>query len=135
MLYCRIPAKEEIGELWPTVRPLLVEALNYHTPGCAPFQVKANLENGEWRLLVVEDAGRVIAAGCLHIVELPLTRQCRFELFGGERMAEWLPLLTDVEEWAISQGCTSFRLFGRRGWARILDDWRETAVVLEKDIG
>lgn len=132
MIYCRITTSEEVNELWPVVRPFLMSALQYERPGYTPAQLKEFMTSGEFRLLVVEDAGKVVAAGALRVVDHPLFRECIFQLFGGNGLVNFIHLLRDVEEWALEQGCDSFRIVGRKGWARALTGWHEVGVVLNK---
>jgi hypothetical protein len=49
-------------------------------------------------------------------------------------MARWLDLLAPIEDWASAEGCDAMRIMGRKGWARVLPDYRVKRVVLEKEI-
>lgn len=39
-----------------------------------------------------------------------------------------------IEQWAREQGCTDIALAGRRGWARVMPDFREAWTVLHKEL-
>lgn len=52
----------------------------------------------------------------------------------GDVIPDSLPLLKLIEAWAVSVGCTKSSLIGRRGWSRVLKDYKESAVVLQKDL-
>ena len=39
-----------------------------------------------------------------------------------------------IEQWGKSQGCTKVKLTGRRGWKRVLPDYKETLIKLEKEL-
>ena len=47
---------------------------------------------------------------------------------------EWLPLLGALERYARAEGCKAMRIFGRRGWERLLPDYKPARVLLEKEL-
>jgi len=61
-------------------------------------------------------------------------RTCIIQACGGRKREHWLGCLDDIERWAKSQGCQRMRLFGRRGWRRVLPDYRVTRVIMDKEL-
>jgi hypothetical protein len=55
-------------------------------------------------------------------------------LMGGENTGLWLHLEPVVADYARARGCVRMLLIGRRGWSRVLRHWRQTAIVLERDL-
>lgn len=54
-------------------------------------------------------------------------------IVAGTGLDEGLPFYRDtIEPWFWSQGCEWIELHGRKGWKRVLPDYRESAVVLRK---
>src|SRR5581483_2696838 len=47
---------------------------------------------------------------------------------------EWLPLIAELEHYARREGCQAMRILGRRGWSRLLPEYRCTRVLLEKPL-
>lgn len=46
-------------------------------------------------------------------------------LCGGSEAKEWaMPLADRICDWFQAEGMTAARIYGRRGWARLLKDWR-----------
>jgi hypothetical protein len=45
-----------------------------------------------------------------------------------------LGYLDELERYATAQGCNGMRIYGRKGWARKLPDYKMTHVLLEKVI-
>lgn len=41
-------------------------------------------------------------------------------------------VLSAIENWAQSIGCTHVEIVGRKGWGRVIEGYRRAAVVLEK---
>ena len=53
---------------------------------------------------------------------------------GGRDRAEWLPLLKLIEDYGGEKGCARVRIYGRKGWARVLRDYAVTRLILEKEL-
>jgi hypothetical protein len=52
----------------------------------------------------------------------------------GRDRDEWLPLLAGLEHYARAEDCKAMRIFGRRGWERVLPDYKAARVLLEKEL-
>ncbi len=63
-------------------------------------------------------------------------KQASITLLGGDygNLVELLKLRSELEAWAKVEGCTRFRIYGRRGWARRLLDYDLKICVLSKDL-
>ncbi len=48
-------------------------------------------------------------------------RFCLLLAAGGENMDAWLDFIGVIEEWARDHNCHEMRIYGRRGWAKVLD--------------
>lgn len=53
---------------------------------------------------------------------------------GGSQRDNWLGLLSQIEDYAKSQGCRCVRIYGRKGWARALPAYRNRFVILERPL-
>ncbi len=85
------------------------------------------LEQGQAQLWTTENSCAVT-----EIIEYPSgARKARIWLAAGKR-AELLSMLRDIEIWAKDERCTSVYIVGRRGWKRILKDYKEPHTMLEK---
>lgn len=70
------------------------------------------------------------------IHQAPQQRILHFFLAGGNSV-ELEAMLPLIEEWGRGEGCTHATLFGRKGWTRSFlpkHDWKETLVVMEKEL-
>ena len=67
------------------------------------------------------------------IVDYPQKSVCRIWLAGGD-MDELLEAEKHIAAIAKSIGCTGMEIIGRKGWERVLTDYKPTAVVLVKDL-
>lgn len=48
-------------------------------------------------------------------------RFCLLLALSGENMRDWLPLLSYIEQWASLEGAKSIRIYGRKGWSRVVN--------------
>ena len=54
-------------------------------------------------------------------------------LIGGTNREDWLWLWPKMEQWAKEHGCVKADMAGRKGWLRVLKDWKATTCDMEKD--
>ena len=59
---------------------------------------------------------------------------CTLTACAGHQRERWLPLLAKIEKYAKDEGCSAVRIYGRKGWERVLDGYRVEHVVLEKTL-
>lgn len=118
------------GELWPHVRPMVGAAFDRTDLGLLS-DLDADVLSGRAHLWIV--AGRGIEAAL--VTRLERTQHsyaCFIVALGGKRRTRWLSLLGELEQFARAEGCDCVRWIGRDGWKRILPDYREAGVVMEK---
>lgn len=126
--------REEVRQWWPKSWPMLkpaVDMIGQHTP----LSVLSALEDGDFQLwAVLDDDGNMHAAVVTEIAEWPGTKECTSRYCGGDDVDEWVDLIAEIEAWAKHNGCTRSYVMGRRGWTKKLHGYRESAVVLMKDL-
>ena len=59
---------------------------------------------------------------------------CNIVLGGGKDFRRWVGLRDAIETYARVEGCTRVRMEGRKGWARVLRDYHQPFITLEKVI-
>lgn len=69
----------------------------------------------------------------VEIVDYPQRAVCRIWLAGGD-MDELLKAEKEVCKWAAERGCSGMEIIGRKGWERVLSEYKASAVVLTKDL-
>lgn len=132
MITFRIVPAKEAEEVWPEVRKYIVAALKVSDWGHAPFQILELIKSGVLHLAVIEEAGKYLAAATIQITDYSTFKRCRVQLCGGEEMNLWIDHIRSIEDFARSLGCDVARIVGRKGWVKVLPDWKETGVVLDK---
>lgn len=88
--------------------------------------------SGHALLWVAWNGEKIEAAAVTHLSMTDAGKICTLLACGGTEMERWLPLLEEIEQYAKAEGCTAFRIFGRRGWARMLPTYKVHRIVLDK---
>ena len=55
-------------------------------------------------------------------------------LLGGSDIDKWVHTIATLETWAADNGCESMEIQGRRGWLKLLPDYKEQRVFMTKQI-
>jgi len=92
------------------------------------------LTNGSMQLWVSIQGKEVLACMITQIAPYPNKQVLRIIALGGVEMDKWIHFLPDIEHWAMNIGCTALEAWGRKGWLRILQDWKCSYHILTKDL-
>lgn len=130
-LICVDPVR--INDVWPHVEPLLAPAMNAALADDDIASVKSDLDQGCALLWIVWDES-IRAAATTKILNVPNKRICVVTSCGGRDVLKWYGFIAALEEHARAEGCDAMRVTGRRGWKRLLKDYSEPWVCLEKGL-
>lgn len=125
-LVCVDPAR--VGEFWPFAAPMIRAAIE-RTNLSAFEDIEREVLGGE-QLLWLAWSDRIEAAATTHLSH----GICTLTACSGHHRQRWLPLFETIEKYAKDEGCSAMRIFGRRGWERVLDGYRVEHVILEKGL-
>lgn len=122
---------EQAQEAWPLAEKYVFDACDQS--GFSDGQeVLLQVLMGQALLWLAAEGMDVIGAGVTRLLEERGTKKCEIYAWGAKDQKKCAPLLKTIEDFAKAEGCASVRLLGRRGWARMLPDYRMAAVILEK---
>jgi hypothetical protein len=123
---------EGVAGVWGEAGPLIaraVERQSDYTLG----DVRALLDTADAQLWVARDKGVMIGAVVTKVYDFPQGRTVQVWLCGGSDFDSWgIAILVVIEGWAREIGASKVRIAGRKGWVRMLRDYEQTSVVLEK---
>jgi len=124
-----------IDWVWRYVHPHLKRAIDQQDE-YTEQEIFNGLKNREYQLwCALRDDNQIEAALVTSIKKTADGRSyCLLQACGGDDLADWLPFLDEVEEWARSMGCSEMRIYGRRGWLKVLDGYKPTNTKLSKDL-
>lgn len=130
-LVCVDPAR--IGEVWPHAKDKIRAAVE--RTGLSAFEdIEADVLCGNQLLWLAWDGTSIMAAATTQIVK-PFSKICVLTACAGHDRERWLPLFEHIEKYAENEGCSSMRIYGRKGWERVLTGYRAEHVILEKPLG
>lgn len=129
-LVCVDPAR--VQEFWPHVAPFIRDAIE-KTRISDPQDIEADILNGR-SLLWLAWSGVIEAAAASQVVNVMGDKVCIITACGGANRERWLPLIEGIENYARLIGCSKVRIFGRKGWLRVLDGYEARNVIMDKDI-
>jgi len=122
---CVDPAR--VHEVWPHVEHWLRKALERGGVNGDFAELENGVLHGNDLLWIGLDGSRVISAGVTSLCN----GVCELLAYGGARHDE---LLETIEQFARAEGCTKVRVRGRKGWLRVLKDYRQPYIVLERSL-
>ena len=125
---------EDIPYIWDKVEAH-IESMMPHSEGELSADDFLNfLSEGEMQLWAAVDGDELLASMVTQIVPYPQKRVLRIISIAGEGMEDWIENLPIIENWALSQNCTSLECWGRKGWLKVLKDWKCSYHIITKDL-
>lgn len=126
-LLCVNPA--DVSKTWPLARDLIRAAIE-RTDLSDFADIEKDVLAGD-QLLWLAISDRVEAAATTHLSR----NVCTLTACSGHQRERWLPLFARIEKYAKDEGCSTMRIYGRKGWERVLDGYKAEYVILEKSLG
>lgn len=125
-----IPHKN-IASFWDKAAPWIKNAMERGDMGTFAT-VQADVFSGHASLWLVWDEPVVLGAAVTQIIEQDNRLICMIVACGGEDAGSWVHLIAEIEKYAKAHECELMRIVGRKGWMRVLPDYKESRVILEK---
>jgi hypothetical protein len=134
-LVCVDPKR--VHEIWPLVAPLLRQA-TARTGLSAFTDIERDILAGGallWLAVRDEESGPTLDAAASTVLQhTDVGKVCVITACAGTGMSRWLPLISGIENYARDEGCSCVRIFGRKGWLRVLKGYRAQHFVMDKDL-
>lgn len=128
-LVCVDPIR--VDEMWPHVSPMIREAVVRGGLGCFA-DVQNDVLDGRNLLWIVWDGTAIRSAAITALITSDADKACVILACGGNGVRDWIDCIAEIEAYARAERCDRMRLFGRRGWARLLPDYKAEKVILER---
>ena len=90
------------------------------------------LTRGELQLWLIGSGEELLAALLTELAKRPQGLVGVIRFIAGAHRDRWLHLLPALEAWFRARGCVEAHCWARRGWERLLGDWKKTHILLEK---
>ena len=109
----------------------LQRALDFAGDRYAEGELKDNLENGKKQLWLVTEGDDIKASVVTQVYK---TGICQIVLCAGNGMNEWIHHIKEIEQFGKDNDCTDSEIIGRKGWQKMLPDYKLKAVILRKKL-
>ena len=123
---------DRVEEVYPLIKDRFDAAVSTSNGRVLPEDVLALLIEGRLQLWVVLDGDKPLAVVIGEITIFPRLKDYRLICCVGEHREKWLHHLETIEDWARSMGCTLGTAVARKGWVRLLKDYKLSHVLLER---
>lgn len=130
-LLCVDPTR--VDEIWPHAAPLLQTACR-RTGLNAFADLEADILAGRSLLWIAWNGETIEAAAATVLIRSEIGKVCIITACGGRGIERWLPLIGGIEAYARNEGCSRFRIYGRRGWQRVLEGFEQKHVIMDKEL-
>ena len=133
---CKIAlvTSDDVHVVWDSILPYIEEVVSHSQGEASSEHYYEELTSGNMQLWVSIEGKEVLACMVTQIAPYPNKRVLRILALGGVEMEKWIQFLPDIEHWAMGIGCTALEAWGRKGWLRILQDWKCSYHILTKDL-
>lgn len=119
--------------VWPGVAHLIERAVL--RTGLSSFgEIEADVLAARALLWLAYSDGKTEAAVVTQITKNDCGKVCTIVACGGKVARRWVHLTSEIESYAKAEGCGIVRIFGRKGWARLMPAYKATHVILERQI-
>jgi hypothetical protein len=122
-----------VPQVWPHVWQMIQKAYdrtdygNFNDAESAVFK-------GDALLWIVWREPEVVATLITRVRNTNKSKVCEVCAAGGKESRVWLHMMANIEQYARDMGCNRISVTGRKGWARLLPDFREKLVIIEKEL-
>ena len=125
---------EDVAYVWEDVAPLLAE-VSPHTEGeVDPDDYMEPLTHGEMQLWVAIEDKKVHSAMITQIIPYPQKKILRIISLAGSEFGKLYNFIDMVESFASQCECSALEMWGRKGWKKLLPDWKDSYIVYTKDL-
>jgi thioester reductase-like protein len=126
---------EDVPYIWDNVAPLLSKVIQHSEGELETDDYLSNLMSGSMQLWIVTEDGKIILSMVTQIIQFPQKKVLRTIALAGERFKEVHSQFSDMlASYALKNKCSSLELWGRKGWKKMLPDWKDTYIVYTKDL-
>jgi len=131
-LHCVDP--KDVSRVWPIVRYDIKRAFDRQPTDDTFAVAEARLLAGKSLLWISWTGCTIVGAVITELWQTPSKKVCGVIAVGGRGLDNCRSGLKRIEEFAKDEGCDVVRFCGRKAWARVLPDYKQPWITLEKNI-
>ena len=123
-----------VDAVWPSIREIVEETLAGVDTSTAE-DIRLEAKEGRSALWVASDADGKPLAFLTHVIwNYPRQKALRITRCGGRDRLRWIHLLSEIEDFGRHVGCAFVEMTARKGYVRVLPDYRLTHVLLRREL-
>jgi hypothetical protein len=122
-----------MASVWPHTRVMVLRAMSGADEGSFE-RTERELFAGLQQLWLVWNGTAIEAIAVTQLTKINEKKICVIVACSGEGVNEWVPLIAGLEKFAKIEGCKAMRIYGRKGWERLLRDYKAKYVVMDKEL-
>tara|TARA_R100000781_G_scaffold90185_3_gene55691 strand:- start:133 stop:555 length:423 start_codon:yes stop_codon:yes gene_type:complete len=130
-------SSKDLPYVWVYAKPLIEKALAHAEDYILVEDVLSLLLSKQEHLFIGKEDGEINSALVAEIITYPRKKALRIITWStnsGRDLEQWIDLLDTIEEFAISNNCSSLEAWTRKGLARKLK-WDNEYSIITKQIG
>lgn len=124
---------DRVDAIWPHAASLLQSACR-RTGLNAFADLEADILSGRSLLWIAWNGEAIEAAAATVLINSETGKVCIITACGGREIDRWLPLIDGIEAYARNEGCARVRIYGRKGWQRVLEGFEQRHVIMDKEL-
>ena len=124
---------KQVSEIWRYAGPLLKAACQ-RTELNAFADIEADVLAGRSLLWIAWNGSVINAAAATILINSEIGKVCIIAACGGRDMKGWLRLIGQIENYAKDEDCVRVRIYGRKGWLRVLEGYDSKHVIMDKNL-
>lgn len=106
-----------VPDLWRFAEPFVLRALEHTFGELSADDIKNLCLGRDAQLWVITKGTRVVGAGTTMLMPYPQMLVCRIITLAGNEFDAWKEMAhSQIEQWAVSQGCKDVEAYVRRGF-------------------
>lgn len=130
-----IVSPEDVPYLWDSVGPMIAKVTKHSEGELETDDFLEQLIDGYMQLWIVTEDKKIIVSMVTQIIDYPQKRILRLIALAGKDFIEVHNNFIDMlESYAIKKQCSALELWGRKGWKKMLPDWKDSYIVFTKDL-
>ena len=133
-LKAQIVQPEDVPYIWDQVAPLL-DRVREHTEGELETDDYLNeLSDGNMQLWIATEESGLQSIMVTQVAAYPQKKVHKIISMAGSDFPKLYEFNDMVESFAIKTGCSGMELWGRKGWKKLLPDWKSDYIVFTKEL-
>lgn len=124
---------DRVDAIWPHAAPLLQSACR-RTGLNAFADLEADILARRSLLWIAWNGAAIEAAAATVLIRSETDKVCIITACGGHGIKRWLLLIGGIEAYAKNEGCARIRIYGRKGWQRVLEGFDQRHVIMDKEL-